>query len=64
MPDVQIPDLLTVAEVAACFRVSRMTVHRWISAGELVPLPLPGRTVRFRREDVEALLTPRAGDAA
>jgi excisionase family DNA binding protein len=58
------PEVLTVAEIAGLFRVSRMTVHRWIGSGDLVPLSLPGRTLRFRRTDVEALATPRTAAAS
>lgn len=35
MPDNSAPRFLTVAEVAQMCRVSRMTVYRWVHAGDL-----------------------------
>lgn len=51
------PDLLTAAEVATAFRVSRQTVIRWATDG-VIPAVRIGRDWRFRRVDIEALLTP------
>lgn len=52
--------LLTVAEVAATFRISRSAVNKWIKAGVLpVVQQTKGGALRFRREDVERLLEPR-----
>lgn len=48
-------ELLTVAEVAAGLRVSRMTVYRLIHAGTLPALRV-GKTYRIRRRDLEAFL--------
>lgn len=55
-------DLLTTAEVAEQYRVSTMTVRRWVAAGELEAIRLPGRQLRFRRSDVEALGRSTGGD--
>jgi excisionase family DNA binding protein len=49
---------LTVTEVAAALRVSNMTVHRLISAGDLSAVKV-GRSVRLRADDVEAYLSGR-----
>lgn len=57
-------DLLTAAEVAAEYRVTRMTVSRWVKAGHLAALKLPGGGLRFRRADVEALAQPTGDTAA
>lgn len=51
-------DLLTTAEVAEEYRVSTMTVRRWVKAGRLAASQLPSGTLRFRRSDVEAALQP------
>lgn len=51
------PELLTAAEAAAAFRVSRQTIIRWATDGT-IPAIRVGRDWRFRRSDVEALLTP------
>lgn len=50
-------DLLTAAEVAETFRVSPQTVSRWADKG-IIPVIRLGATLRFRREDIEALLAP------
>lgn len=59
-------DLLTTAEVADAFRVAQATVNRWVREGDLKAIPLPGgKGYRYRRSDVEALLTPtEPGSAA
>ncbi len=52
------PALLTVSEVAAALRVSKMTVYRLIHSGEL-PALLVRRSFRVRMTDfVEHLLQP------
>ncbi len=53
--------LMTAAEVAARLNVSRQTIWRWGTDGTLPRVTIAG-TVRFRKEDVEALV--KAGDAA
>jgi excisionase family DNA binding protein len=50
------PELMTVAEVAAMFRVSDETIHRWCRSGTLPFIPMPSGLKRFRREEVEAIL--------
>jgi excisionase family DNA binding protein len=54
-------ELLTVAEVAERARVSERTVWRWKDDGRLPSIQI-GSVVRFRRVDVDALLTPEAVD--
>jgi excisionase family DNA binding protein len=49
---------LTVSEVAGSLRVSNMTVHRLISAGDL-PAVRVGRSVRLRAHDVDEYLSGR-----
>lgn len=52
-------DLMTTAEVAEHYKVSRYTVQRWAREGILESVKLPGtRMNRFRREDVERLSRP------
>jgi excisionase family DNA binding protein len=46
---------LTVAEVAEMLRVSRMTVYRWVHAGEL-PAVRFGRSFRVPEQAVEAFM--------
>ena len=50
------PELLTTREVAALARVSTVTVTRWANDGKLPVIRVSERTLRFRRDDVEALL--------
>ena len=47
--------LLTIAEVAAMMRVSKMTVYRLVHGGELAALRV-GRSFRVREEDVDEYL--------
>lgn len=51
------PTLLTKAETAALLRVSFKTLDRYREAGVLVPIKLGGHTVRYRRDDIDALLS-------
>lgn len=55
-------DLLTTREVAEQYRVTRMTVSRWVKAGHLAAIRLPGGLLRYRRSEVEALAAPAASD--
>jgi excisionase family DNA binding protein len=47
--------LLTIAEVAAMMRVSKMTVYRLVHGGDLPALRV-GRSFRVREEDVDEYL--------
>lgn len=51
-------EMLTTSDVAKQFRVSRTTVIRWFESGELPGIQI-GKIRRFRRADVERLLTPK-----
>jgi len=48
------PRLLTVAEVAARFRLTAETIHRWAREGRLPYVDVLG-VKRFKREDIEAI---------
>jgi excisionase family DNA binding protein len=54
-------EVLKVDEIAKQFRVSPMTVRRWIRQGDLPRLNLPGRSIRCYRSDVVRLRETRAG---
>jgi excisionase family DNA binding protein len=49
------PHFLTVAEVAAMMRVSKMTVYRLVHSGEL-PAVRVGRSFRVLEKDVDEYL--------
>ena len=49
------PRFLTVAEVAEMCRVSRMTVYRWVHAGEL-PAVRFGKSFRVPQAAAEAFM--------
>lgn len=51
--------LLTVAEVAATMRVSKMTVYRLIKARQLPALKV-GKNYRIRESDIDQYLTDRS----
>lgn len=48
-------DLLTYTEAARLLSVSRATLYRMISRGDLVPVRLPVGGPRIRRADLAAL---------
>lgn len=50
----QLPELLTVAEVAEILRLSDETIHRWSREGRLEHVDVLG-VKRFRRDYIEAL---------
>jgi len=53
--DISEVKFLTVAEVAAVMRVSKMTVYRLVHSGEL-PAVRVGRSFRVSEQDVNAYL--------
>jgi predicted DNA-binding transcriptional regulator AlpA len=53
--------LLDVAEVAEILGCSRAQVYAGVKEGWLKPVPLPYRTTRFTRDEIERLLR---GDVA
>lgn len=55
---------LTVAEVAADLRVSPRTILRWVEAGDLVALRLPGGRLRIPETALAAWTTERMTTAA
>lgn len=48
----------SVAEAARVLDVSRTTVWRWIEAGTLTAYRVGPKSIRIRRQDLEALLRP------
>ena len=54
----QLPELMTVPEVAEALRISDETVHRWCREGRLPFVRVLGLK-RFRRDEIEALVTDR-----
>lgn len=52
-----LPDLLTVREVAAVLRVSTLTIKRWGKRGKLTPIRINSRgDRRYKKEAVLWLL--------
>lgn len=48
-----LPDLLTVSEVAQIFRVSTLTIKRWGKRGKLPPIRINSRgDRRYKKESV------------
>lgn len=50
-------ELLTVAEVSAMFRVSKMTIYRMVHAGELAHVRV-GRSFRIPADSVRSVVGP------
>ncbi len=48
-------EFLTLKEVTEILKVSRQTVYRWISSGELRSIKI-GKLVRIRKKDLEKFL--------
>jgi excisionase family DNA binding protein len=51
-----LPELLTVAEVAAIMRLSTNTIGRWARDGKIPSITLPSGMYRFHRADIDAIL--------
>ncbi len=63
MTDFSSVHFLTVAEVAAMMRVSRMTVYRMVHAGELPAIRF-GKSFRVPESAVEAVLAQSVAESA
>jgi excisionase family DNA binding protein len=48
--------LLTVPELAALLRLSNGAIRAWVLRKEIPYIKLGGKSIRFRRADVDALL--------
>jgi predicted DNA-binding transcriptional regulator AlpA len=57
-------ELLTRRQLTALFQVSLPTLLRWQDAGKLLPVRLGAGTVRYRRADIESLITDAASAAS
>jgi excisionase family DNA binding protein len=59
-------NLLTPAQVAACFKVDPKTVTRWAKAGKLTSIKTLGGHRRYREAEVRSLLAgiPWTGGAS
>lgn len=51
-----LPELITANAVAKMFATSPDTVRRWVRDGRIDAITLPSGQLRFRREDVEAII--------
>lgn len=54
----QLPELLTVGEVAEVLRLSDETIHRWAREGRIEFVDVLG-VKRFRRDYIESILDGR-----
>ena len=53
-----LPVLMTVKDVCALAKKTDRTIRNWMKAGHLRPIRI-GRTIFFRRDEVEALFQKR-----
>ncbi|MFD2763944.1 helix-turn-helix domain-containing protein [Micromonospora eburnea] len=49
--------LLSIPEASARLEVSPSTVRRWVRAGKLRSVPMPGGRAKVRADDVTAILS-------
>ena len=65
MTDPQVEELMTAKEAAAYLRVHLQTIYQWQLDGK-IPAEKAGRSLRFRKSDLDAWLKGRApsGEAA
>jgi len=49
-------ELMSSSQVCCLLKISRVTLWRWASAGDLVPIKLSSNVNRYRLVDVEAFL--------
>ena len=54
----QIRKLMTSSEVQAHLRISEATLRRWVSLGLIPTYKTPTGTLRFKADEVRALLQP------
>ena len=53
----EIPDLLTISEVADLFKIHQDTLRNWEKKGELVPLRVgPRKDRKYRKQDIETII--------
>ncbi|OEU86013.1 hypothetical protein DB35_10790 [Streptomyces abyssalis] len=64
MKQVLLPDVMTADELAAYLRMSVETVQRWARYGYGPPHVRCGRSLRWRREDVETWISSGGDQAA
>ena len=62
--EIDVEVLLTPSEVASLFRVDPKTVTRWAKAGKLTPIRTLGGHRRYRKSEVQLLLTKQEGEGA
>ena len=59
----QLPDLMTVAEVAEALRLTDETIHRWCRSGRLEYVNVLG-VKRFHRDYITQIVEGRTADKA
>lgn len=57
-------ELLTADQAAKRLAVARRTLYRWHERREFCAVELPGRTLRWRASDIEALIAPATHNEA
>lgn len=62
MEDMHTPELLTIGEAARLLGLSVDTLRRWADAGRITVIILPSGHRRFRRDEIERVIT--AGEKA
>jgi predicted site-specific integrase-resolvase len=56
------PPLFTRTEITVMFGVNAKTVTRWVRAGRVSATRRPGGTMRYRADEISALLAHDRGD--
>lgn len=56
--------LFTVEDVCNMLSVKPLTIYRWVKSGKLKGYNVGGKALRFKREDIDELLTSSRVDAS
>lgn len=52
----ELPELLTVKQVAKALGISKCSVYRWVKRRWIIATKLPNGTIRIQRNSVNAVL--------
>ena len=54
--------MITVQEFAKALKISEVTAYRWIKAGKVTIIRLPGGDIRISEEEYERIISTKPND--